>query len=130
MLICIIYEDGAVIVGSVEGIRAWGRELNRPLHFVKWSPNRQSILLGVLNGIEAGIACGVTSSIGCEWYQRISINYTISQSNWFFHLKLQVHYLIIQLFFHKIAIHHWYFLPFGRYCFPVCRHHLYHLIIV
>lgn len=25
--ICIIYEDGAVIVGSVEGNRLWGKEL-------------------------------------------------------------------------------------------------------
>ena len=52
MLICIIYEDGAIIIGSVEGSRVWGRELNRPLHFVEWSPSRQSILLGTLNGIE------------------------------------------------------------------------------
>lgn len=25
--ICIVYEDGAVIVGSVDGNRIWGREL-------------------------------------------------------------------------------------------------------
>ena len=25
--ICIVYEDGAVIVGSVDGNRLWGREL-------------------------------------------------------------------------------------------------------
>jgi len=25
--VCIIYEDGAVIVGSVEGNRLWGKEL-------------------------------------------------------------------------------------------------------
>jgi WD repeat-containing protein 35 len=26
--ICIVYEDGAVIVGSVEGNRLWGKELD------------------------------------------------------------------------------------------------------
>ena len=26
--ICIVYEDGAVIVGSVDGNRLWGKELN------------------------------------------------------------------------------------------------------
>ena len=29
--IAIIYEDGAVIVGSVDGNRLWGKELNMPL---------------------------------------------------------------------------------------------------
>ena len=36
--ICIVYEDGAVIVGSVGGDRLWGKELNLPLRFVEWSP--------------------------------------------------------------------------------------------
>ena len=29
--ICIVYEDGAVIVGGVEGNRLWGKELKIPL---------------------------------------------------------------------------------------------------
>ena len=29
--ICIIYDDGAVIVGSVEGNRLWGKELKMRL---------------------------------------------------------------------------------------------------
>ena len=37
--IVIVYEDGAVIVGSVDGNRLWGKELNLPLRFVEWSPD-------------------------------------------------------------------------------------------
>ena len=29
--VCIVYEDGAVIVGGVEGNRLWGKELKIPL---------------------------------------------------------------------------------------------------
>lgn len=42
--ICIVYEDGAVIVGSVGGDRLWGKELNLPLRFVEWSPDGRLIL--------------------------------------------------------------------------------------
>lgn len=42
--ICIIYEDGAVIVGSVDGNRLWGKELNLELKFVEWSPDSKYIL--------------------------------------------------------------------------------------
>ena len=42
--ICIIYEDGAVIVGSVDGNRLWGKELKTRLAFVEWSPDGRSIL--------------------------------------------------------------------------------------
>jgi WD repeat-containing protein 35 len=38
--ICIVYEDGAVIVGSVDGSRIWGKELQKViLHHVEWSPD-------------------------------------------------------------------------------------------
>lgn len=37
--ICIIYEDGAVIVGSVDGNRLWGKELGMELSLVEWSPD-------------------------------------------------------------------------------------------
>jgi hypothetical protein len=39
MKICIVYEDGAVIVGSVDGNRLWGKELKVTLAFVEWSPD-------------------------------------------------------------------------------------------
>jgi WD repeat-containing protein 35 len=42
--ICIVYEDGAVIVGSVDGNRLWGKELDFPLALVEWSPDSNYIL--------------------------------------------------------------------------------------
>lgn len=46
--ICIVYEDGAVIVGSVGGERLWGKELNLPLRFVEWSPDGKLIVFVTL----------------------------------------------------------------------------------
>lgn len=48
--ICIIYEDGAVIVGSVDGNRLWGKELKTKLAFVEWSPDGRSILFVTVEG--------------------------------------------------------------------------------
>jgi len=48
--ICIVYEDGAVIVGTVDGQRLWGKEIKTPLAFVEWPPDGKSILFGTLNG--------------------------------------------------------------------------------
>ncbi|CAB1118236.1 unnamed protein product [Ectocarpus sp. CCAP 1310/34] len=47
--ICIIYADGAVIVGSVDGNRLWGKELDMGLQNVEWSPDgrRKAILIYV-----------------------------------------------------------------------------------
>lgn len=42
--ICIIYEDGAIIVGSVDGNRLWGKELNILLKYVEWSPDSRLLL--------------------------------------------------------------------------------------
>jgi WD repeat-containing protein 35 len=42
--ICIVYEDGAIIVGSVDGSRLWGKELNILLKFVEWSPDCRLLL--------------------------------------------------------------------------------------
>ena len=47
--ICIVYEDGAVIVGSVDGNRLWGKELSLPLRFVEWSPDNKLILFVTLD---------------------------------------------------------------------------------
>jgi WD repeat-containing protein 35 len=44
MKICICYEDGAVIVGSVDGNRLWGKELKMKLQFCEWSPDAKQIL--------------------------------------------------------------------------------------
>ena len=53
--ICIVYEDGAVIVGSVDGNRLWGKELRsggKPLQLthVQWSPDSKMILFGTMSG--------------------------------------------------------------------------------
>lgn len=42
--ICIVYEDGAVIVGSVDGNRLWGKELDVSLKFVEWSADARHIV--------------------------------------------------------------------------------------
>jgi WD repeat-containing protein 35 len=37
---------GAVIVGSVDGNRIWGKELKLKLSFVQWSPSGRLLLFG------------------------------------------------------------------------------------
>ena len=84
--ICIVYEDGAVIVGSVDGNRIWGRELKGlQLSKVEWSPDSRSLLFGMANGdvqiydnlgtfvAKLGVVClaNVTGAVhlaGVEWY--------------------------------------------------------------
>ncbi|CAD7922072.1 unnamed protein product [Amoebophrya sp. A25] len=48
--ICIIYEDGAVIVGTVDGQRLWGKELKTQLQMVEWAPDGRNILFSTPNG--------------------------------------------------------------------------------
>ncbi|CAH8620911.1 unnamed protein product [Dicrocoelium dendriticum] len=49
--ICIVYEDGAAIVGSVDGNRLWGKELNcGNLLAVEWSADSSMILFGLVTG--------------------------------------------------------------------------------
>lgn len=49
--ICIVYDDGAVIVGSVDGNRIWGKELkNLHLFLVEWSADGKFLLFGMQNG--------------------------------------------------------------------------------
>lgn len=48
--ICIVYEDGAVIVGSVDGNRLWGKDIDVELAFVEWSPDGRNILFGTNSG--------------------------------------------------------------------------------
>nr|CCA19609.1 hypothetical protein PANDA_002987 [Albugo laibachii Nc14] len=48
--ICIAYEDGAVIVGSVDGSRLWGKEMKTKLMLVEWSPDGKIIVFVTANG--------------------------------------------------------------------------------
>lgn len=49
--ICIVYEDGAIIVGSVDGNRIWGKELkNTSLTGVQWNPDGRLLLFSLRNG--------------------------------------------------------------------------------
>ena len=48
--VCIIYEDGAVIVGSVEGSRLWGKDYKHKLAIVEWSPDCKLLLFGTPEG--------------------------------------------------------------------------------
>ncbi|KAG8232917.1 hypothetical protein J437_LFUL011026 [Ladona fulva] len=49
--ICIVYEDGAVIVGSVDGNRIWGKDIKgKPLSGVEWSPDGKLLLFSVGGG--------------------------------------------------------------------------------
>lgn len=49
--ICIVYEDGAVILGSVDGNRIWGKEVkNTNLAHVQWSPDAYFILFATSSG--------------------------------------------------------------------------------
>ncbi|XP_065568434.1 WD repeat-containing protein 35-like isoform X2 [Artemia franciscana] len=49
--ICIAYEDGGVIVGSVDGSRIWGKEIKgETLADVAWSPDSRIILFALGSG--------------------------------------------------------------------------------
>ncbi len=50
--ICIAYDDGMVIVGSVDGNRIWGNELRLSLRLVEWSPDGKFIVF-ITNDAEA-----------------------------------------------------------------------------
>ncbi|KAM9319055.1 WD repeat-containing protein 35 isoform 1-T1 [Pholidichthys leucotaenia] len=84
--ICIVYEDGAVIVGSVDGNRIWGKELKgSQLAHVVWSPDSKILLFGMASGevhiydnqgnfiMKMSISCltsasGAVSIAGIHWY--------------------------------------------------------------
>ncbi|XP_062892582.1 WD repeat-containing protein 35 isoform X2 [Mobula hypostoma] len=84
--ICIVYEDGAVIVGSVDGNRIWGKELKGlQLSQVAWSPDSKILIFGMANGeihiydsqgnfiMKLVLQClinvtGAVSIVGIHWY--------------------------------------------------------------
>ncbi|EGF80857.1 hypothetical protein BATDEDRAFT_10893, partial [Batrachochytrium dendrobatidis JAM81] len=74
--ICIIYEDGAVILGSVDGNRIWGKEVkNTQLLHVQWSPNGKFLLFGTGTGElqlfdnqGVFVVCFIGIVTCCDWY--------------------------------------------------------------
>ncbi|KAF4732760.1 WD repeat domain 35, partial [Perkinsus olseni] len=48
--ICIVYEDGAVIVGTVDGQRLWGKEMNSKLSKVEWLPESRGLIFCTSKG--------------------------------------------------------------------------------
>ncbi|KAJ8923826.1 hypothetical protein NQ315_010408 [Exocentrus adspersus] len=88
--ICIIYEDGAVIVGCVGGNRIWGKELRHvQLSGVQWSPDGKLLLFSLKNGqvhlydnqgnfvMRVNIICHDTNFeqipiVGLDWYNGIN----------------------------------------------------------
>mmetsp|Transcript_13743 Transcript_13743/g.54386 ORF Transcript_13743/g.54386 Transcript_13743/m.54386 type:complete len:887 (-) Transcript_13743:2873-5533(-) len=50
MKICIVYEDGVIIVGSVDGKRLWAHEQKKKLTLIEWSPDGQLILASTAEG--------------------------------------------------------------------------------
>ncbi|XP_032285942.1 WD repeat-containing protein 35 isoform X6 [Phoca vitulina] len=84
--ICIVYEDGAVIVGSVDGNRIWGKDLKGiQLCHVAWSADSKVLLFGMANGeihiydnqgnfiVKMKLNClvnvtGAISIAGIHWY--------------------------------------------------------------
>lgn len=50
--IVIVYEDGTVIVGSVEGHRLWTKEISKTIKLTcaEWSPDSKVLLFGLANG--------------------------------------------------------------------------------
>ncbi|XP_018578851.1 WD repeat-containing protein 35 isoform X2 [Anoplophora glabripennis] len=88
--ICIIYEDGAVIVGCVGGNRIWGKELKHvQLSGVQWSPDGKLLLFSLKNGqvhlydnqgnfvMRVNVVCHDTNYeqipiVGLDWYNGIN----------------------------------------------------------
>lgn len=96
----IVYEDGAVIVGSVEGTRLWGKDLDIRLKIIEWSPDSRTILFGTPDGAvnvfdfvgnfqyDIKISClrglqGDTPLAAIEWYDhnRQGFSYEDSSDN-------------------------------------------------
>ncbi|XP_046911602.2 intraflagellar transport protein Oseg4 isoform X2 [Dermatophagoides farinae] len=70
--ICIVYEDGAIITGSVDGSRLWGKELkNISLNQVEWSPDGKIILIGTKD-----VEIHVFDHVG-NFLKKMSLNHTV-----------------------------------------------------
>lgn len=48
--ICILYEDGTLMVGTVEGKRSWGKKLKTLMSKMQWSPDGKLLFMATTNG--------------------------------------------------------------------------------
>jgi WD repeat-containing protein 35 len=48
--ICILYEDGTTIVGTVDGARLWAKDLRTKMRLCQWSPDAKTIMLATDSG--------------------------------------------------------------------------------
>lgn len=48
--VCILYEDGTVIVGTVDGQRLWSKELKMQMQLCQWSPDSKTAMLATTEG--------------------------------------------------------------------------------
>ncbi|KAL0586168.1 hypothetical protein ABG067_004261 [Albugo candida] len=78
--ICIAYEDGAVIVGSVDGSRLWGKEMKTELMLVEWSPDGKIIVFVTASG-EITTLEGHHDSVVCATWNSIYRKLTTSDEN-------------------------------------------------
>lgn len=70
----IVYQDGAVIVGSVDGNHLWGKDLkNTQLFQVDWSPDLKMIQFGLNSGELHLYDNTETFIVICPFYLHISI---------------------------------------------------------
>jgi hypothetical protein len=70
--ICIAYEDGAVIVGSVDGNRLWGKELGISLTLVEWSPDGRMILFCTPSVRQEELSCEQEGFCCTDWQPHTS----------------------------------------------------------
>jgi len=48
--LCILIDDGQVIVGSVDGEKLWAKNIEKVPHFIEWSPDAKYLLIGSRSG--------------------------------------------------------------------------------
>jgi len=48
--LCILIDDGQVIVGSVDGEKLWAKNIEKVPNFIEWSPDAKYLLIGTEKG--------------------------------------------------------------------------------
>lgn len=66
-MIAILYEDGNMIIGSVEGTRLWEKEFKVICRNVQWNPDSKVLLVGVGDEVQAFDENGAFSLLRYEF---------------------------------------------------------------